>query len=122
MVKTNITIRGGFRVIRAACALTALLATPGGAQVDPGASWRTLRTEHFSVTFTPELEELARRVAARAEEAYAGLARQLRPPRGPIDIVIADNVDYSNGYATPFSTRTRRSPRTPCASWMIRRR
>lgn len=84
--------------------MLAMLAVPVGAQVDPAASWRTIRTEHFSVTFTPELEALARRTAARAEEAYASLSRRLHPPRGPIDIVVADNVDYTNGYATPFPT------------------
>jgi Tol biopolymer transport system component len=39
-----------------------------------------------------------------AERAYAGLARELTPPRGTIDLVLADNADYVNGYATPFPT------------------
>jgi hypothetical protein len=70
------------------------------AQVPPNANWRTLRTAHFSVHFTPELEDIARRTAANAERAYAQLARELAPPRGRIDIVVSDNVDYSNGTAT----------------------
>jgi WD40 repeat protein len=70
------------------------------AQVPPSASWRTLRTAHFSVHFTPELEEIARRTAANAERAYAQLAAELTPPRGRIDLIISDNVDYSNGTAT----------------------
>ncbi len=37
-----------------------------------------------------------------AERAYAGLARELAPPRGTIDLVITDNADFVNGYATPF--------------------
>jgi hypothetical protein len=72
------------------------------AQVPPDATWLTLRTAHFSVHFPPELEEIARRTAANAERAYAQLAAELVPPRGRIDIVVADNVDYSNGSATPF--------------------
>src|SRR5207302_6007026 len=32
----------------------------------------------------------------------AELSRELVPPRGIIDLVVADNVDYVNGYATPF--------------------
>jgi WD40-like Beta Propeller Repeat len=72
------------------------------AQVPPNATWRTIRTTHFSVHFTPELEEIARRTAANAERAYAQLAAELRPPRGRIDIVVSDNVDYSNGAATTF--------------------
>jgi WD40-like Beta Propeller Repeat len=70
------------------------------AQVPPNARWLTLRTRHFSVHFTPELEDIARRTAANAERAYAQLARELTPPRGHIDIVVSDNVDYSNGSAS----------------------
>ncbi|HEY9516158.1 MAG TPA: hypothetical protein VIQ74_10810, partial [Gemmatimonadaceae bacterium] len=84
--------------------LIAFAAVPASAQVAPNARWRTLRTSHFNIHFTPELEESARRAAVDAEEAYAGLAARLRPPRGPLDIVVADNVDYSNGFTTPFPT------------------
>jgi hypothetical protein len=56
------------------------------------------------VHFTPELEDIARRTAANAEWAYARLARELTPPRGRIDIVVSDNVDYSNGSATTVPT------------------
>ncbi|HET9454540.1 MAG TPA: hypothetical protein VFO66_09680 [Gemmatimonadaceae bacterium] len=72
------------------------------AQVQPNATWRTIETRHFRVTFTPELEPIARRAAASAEESYAALSAHFRPPRGTIDIVVADNVDYSNGSATAF--------------------
>lgn len=68
----------------------------------PDARWLTIRTEHFRVHFTPPLEELARRAAGNAERAYRQLAAELVPPRGTIDLVVADNVDYSNGSATPF--------------------
>jgi hypothetical protein len=78
------------------------MATPLGAQVNPSLQWRTIRTEHFRVHFTPELEQLARRSAVSAESAYVRLRRHLAPPRGMIDLVVADNVDFSNGYASPF--------------------
>lgn len=74
----------------------------GNAQLIPNDDWRTLRTSHFRVHFTPPLEEQARRAAVNAERAYAQLSTELVPPRGTIDLVIADNVDYVNGYATPF--------------------
>ncbi len=74
------------------------------AQPSPSEHWRTLDTRHFHVHFTPALEELARRSASNAELAYAGLASELVPPRGPIDLVITDNADFVNGYATPFPT------------------
>ncbi|MFN2567027.1 MAG: hypothetical protein ABR499_18675 [Gemmatimonadaceae bacterium] len=76
--------------------------TASRAQVPPNAPWRTMRTAHFAIHFTPELESIARRTAANAERAYAQLAAELVPPRGRIDIVVADNVDYSNGTASVF--------------------
>jgi hypothetical protein len=54
------------------------------------------------VHFTQPVEEQARRAAVNAERAYAQLSTELVPPRGTIDLVVADNVDYVNGYATPF--------------------
>ena len=74
------------------------------AQVVPHERWRTLRTEHFHVHYTPELEEQARRAAANAEHAYERLAAELVPPRGPIELVVADNVDFTNGLATTYPT------------------
>lgn len=72
------------------------------AQVRPDLPWRTISTERIRVHFTPELEELARRTLANAEFAYGQLAAELQAPRGIVDIVVADNVDFANGYATPF--------------------
>ena len=92
---------------RALAALGVLLAcavTRGSAQVIPNAHWRTIDTKHFHIHFTPELEPAARRAAISAERAYAKLASQLTEPRGPIDLVVADNVDFANGSTTPFPT------------------
>lgn len=58
----------------------------------------------MTVLFSPGLEDVARRAAGSAERAYASLARELNAPRGPISIVIADNLDTSNGYASVFPT------------------
>jgi hypothetical protein len=83
--------------------LCAALSVPvfAGAQ-NPSRSWRTIHTPHFRVHFTPELDSLARRAAASAESSYTKLSAYLRPPRGTIDLVVSDNVDYTNGSATPF--------------------
>lgn len=77
---------------------------PLAAQLDPSVHWETLVTTHFHIHFAPPLELAARRAAVNAERAYDALARELVPPREPIDIVLADNVDYSNGVTTPFPT------------------
>ena len=72
------------------------------AQVAPNADWRTLHTKHFRIHFAPPLEAEARRAAVNAERAYAQLSTELVPPRGIIDLVVSDDVDYVNGYATPY--------------------
>ena len=74
------------------------------AQVRPDKDWRTIRTEHFYIHFSPELEDVARRIAAQAETAYAQLSAHLRQPRGMIDVLVTDDVDYSNGFAMPTPT------------------
>ncbi|HMA03062.1 MAG: hypothetical protein ACM34L_03735 [Gemmatimonas sp.] len=91
---------------RARLALVVALCVAHGApaQVIPNAHWRTIDTRHFHVHFTPALEPVARRAAVSAERAYAKLAAQLVEPRGPIDLVVADNVDFANGSTTPFPT------------------
>ncbi|MCC7001413.1 MAG: hypothetical protein IT357_04585 [Gemmatimonadaceae bacterium] len=74
----------------------------GQAQVRPDLDWQTLSSTHFRVHFTSETEALARRTIINAERAYAVLSTRLTPPRGVIELVVADNADYANGYATPF--------------------
>src|SRR5882672_2506978 len=81
--------------------LLLVLASAAAAQLAPNADWRTIATLHFRVHFTPPLEAAARRAAANAEIAYAQLARELTPPRGTIDLVLSDDIDITNGYATP---------------------
>ena len=93
--------------VRAAVAALLLLAAAGAAParaqyVEPYGRWRTIDTPHFRVSFPAPLEEQARRAAAQAEIAYAKLARHLHPPRGKVDLVVADNVDYTNGFTTVF--------------------
>jgi len=88
----------------ALASLTALTSPAAHGQVVPNGHWRTLRTAHFRVHFTPALEDQARRAAVNAERAYAELAAELVPPRGPVDLVLADNVDFSNGFANVFPT------------------
>lgn len=69
------------------------------AQVDPRGKTRTLRTAHFRVHYPVALDSLARRSAYLAEQAYGELARELATPAGPIDLLVQDNLDLSNGFA-----------------------
>ncbi len=95
---------GGRRRRLAAAVAAAALSRAAGAQVVPNDGWRTLSTPHFRVHYARGLESLGRRAAANAERAYAELAAELVPPRGTVDLVVSDNVDYTNGYATPTPT------------------
>jgi hypothetical protein len=78
------------------------LVTPVTAQVPPNVRWQTLEGPNVRVTFGPDLELLARRTLEAGERAHAVLRESLtRPPSGRIDIILTDNVDFSNGSATP---------------------
>lgn len=91
--------------VLALLALAAALLAPvaARAQIPADARWSVIPTAHFRVHYTPGLEPLARRAGIRAEEAYAKLSAALvRPPAGRVDLVVTDNVDYANGFATPF--------------------
>ncbi|MDB4874581.1 MAG: WD40-like beta Propeller containing protein [Gemmatimonadetes bacterium] len=99
-------IRPRIRPIIAAvlAALLFLVPTESQSQIDPSHHWLTLETTHFRVNFTRTTEPLARRIAADAERAYTQLSKDLHPPRGTIDIVVTDDIDQSNGSATPAPT------------------
>jgi hypothetical protein len=90
--------------MRLALALcVALVAAPAHAasqSVDPSGGWRTLHTAHFRVHFRPAYRGTATEAAAEAERAYALLAARLHPPRGTIDITLADGSDVPNGFAS----------------------
>jgi hypothetical protein len=88
--------------ISAAVAALLVLARPAHAQIAPDLHWSSFATAHFRVHFSEGLEPVARRAAGSAERAWTRLSAELADPRGPIELVIADNVDYSNGYATLF--------------------
>ena len=110
------------RVLPLLLACVACCAAPVAAQpVPPDEPWRTLDSEHFRVTFPGHLEALARRAAGQAEWAYARLSEHfVHGPEGPIDIVLTDHTDVSNGYATPFpSNRIVLFARPPVDSFQL---
>jgi hypothetical protein len=70
---------------------------------DPALKFRVLRTEHFRIYFHQGEDRLAMRLSAIAEDAWRALERPLgvRPPR-LTHVVIADQTEQANGYATPL--------------------
>src|SRR5690606_22578439 len=99
VARRRLAIKMQVGVLGALLALAAL-AGPAAAQVPPDQDWRTITTERARVTFPVHLEPLARRAAHRAEVALDELAEAfIEPPEGPIDIVLTDHTDFSNGFA-----------------------
>jgi len=88
--------------VRGVVVLLAVLAKAATAQVDPSGSWRTLHTAHFRIHFRPASRAAAEQEAREAERAYRLLSRELHPPRGIVDLVLGDDIDAANGFATMF--------------------
>ena len=104
---TRASIRGldlslTLRILHSALRTLFLLTLAGRAQaqVDPSGSWRTLHTPHFRIHFLPSYRSVALVEAREAERAYRLLATELHPPRGVVDITLADDIDASNGFTS----------------------
>ena len=87
-----------------ACLLALLAGNPAGAQTkDLTRRWRTVRSEHFEVSYPEPLALIARRVLEVAERAHDKLQPLLpHEPRKRVQIVLNDDVDAANGNATPI--------------------
>jgi hypothetical protein len=94
---------------RAVTAAVALLLTAvacetasGASLFDPAHRFRTLPTEHFVIHFHQGEDALARRMARIAEDTWHALEQSLglTPPRRTL-IVLADQTELFNGFATP---------------------
>ena len=109
----SLLVAGGFAAGAAPRAL---------AQTHPGGRWLTLRTAHFRVHVRPAQESLAVRVAGEAESAFVALATRLPAPRATIDLVVSDNADFANAFATVFpSPRVVLYPFPPVADLALQR-
>jgi Tol biopolymer transport system component len=68
---------------------------------DPDRVWRTVESDHFVVTYYEPLADVARRVAVVAERAHRILAPEFgHAPRAKTQIVIVDDTDAANGFAS----------------------
>ncbi len=70
--------------------------------MDPTGHWRTYETAHFKVHVREEYTALGPRAAGEAEAAWTSLASLLPAPRRKVELVVADNIDDANGYATTY--------------------
>ncbi len=84
-----------------ACLWALLLAIPAGAQTrDLTRRWRTVRSEHFEVSYPEPLALVARRVLQVSERAHERLRPLLgHEPKKRVQIVLTDETDFANGNA-----------------------
>lgn len=88
-------------------ALAAGAGTADAASYDPELEWRTLKTEHFNVTFHGGEEQLANEVGHTAEQIWAELTADMDwAPRRPTEVVLVDWTDIANGYAMTVPVNT----------------
>ena len=71
--------------------------------VDPGLYWKTIESEHLYVHYAEGDKQIAERAAAIAEVAHLRLSSELNwQPVEKTHIVISDETDQPNGFASPI--------------------
>ena len=84
--------------------LLCVFSTLAPAQVaDPWKDWLSADSAHFRVHYRTEHRSQAERAARAAERAYPRITKALNwEPRGRTEIVLFNEYDLPNGYATPL--------------------
>ena len=71
--------------------------------VDPALDWKTIESEHLYVHFADGNKALAERTVAIAEVAHQRLTKEFNwIPKEKTHIVLSDESDQPNGYASPI--------------------
>jgi WD40-like Beta Propeller Repeat len=96
------------RVLGSLLVLLCWCASPVGAanRYDPKLRFRTLRTAHFDVHAHQGEEAMARRLAGIVERVRQTFEPVLGVPRGRVQVILVDQTDLSNGWATPAPYNT----------------
>ncbi len=92
--------RLGLLALAAALGLAAPAAR--AASYPPGYHFRTISNQHVSVHFHQGYEAMAREAAALASELLARHEQRYRQKVGRVQIVLVDDDDESNGFASPL--------------------
>jgi Tol biopolymer transport system component len=87
--------------------LIALSSNAAAQQFDPQYRFRTRSTEHFVIYFHQGEDRLAARLAGIAEATWEALSQQFGTPLpARTHVVLVDQAELSNGYATPLPRNT----------------
>ena len=70
---------------------------------DSELKWKTITTKHFYIHFHQGLKNPAIRLSKIAEKVHQDLTKRIDwQPERRTDVVLVDNLDQANGFATPF--------------------
>ncbi|MCK4675281.1 MAG: hypothetical protein KAT61_05160, partial [Gammaproteobacteria bacterium] len=85
-----------------------LLISKNAFAIDPGLDWKTIENDHLYVHYADGNKEIAEIVLAITEAAHQRLTKELNwTPREKTHVVLSDETDQPNGFATPiFFNRT----------------
>jgi len=76
-----------------------------GVSHDTSLNWHSLESENFIIHYHDGLKPIALRSLAISENVHTRLSKWIKwTPESKTDILLTDEVDFSNGYATPFPT------------------
>lgn len=71
--------------------------------VDPRLNWNTIQSEHFYIHYAEGYERLAQKTANSAELAHNKIHKRINwQPDDKTHLVISDETDSANGFATPI--------------------
>jgi WD40-like Beta Propeller Repeat len=93
-------------VLLASLAVLAPLAADASDRYDPRLRFLTISTPRFDIHYHQGEEGEARRLAAIAESVAMALDATLGRPSGRVQVILVDQTDLSNGWATPVPYNT----------------
>lgn len=99
----------GALVLPAAVASVLLVAAPaaGASRYDPRLRFRTITTTHFVIYYHQGEEALAARLCKIVEPIHDKLTTRMKTaPRGRTHVILVDQADTANGWATPYPYNT----------------
>jgi hypothetical protein len=95
---------------RVALLISLLIVAPpiasASGRYDPRLRFQTIATPRFDIHFHQGEEAQARRLAPLAEAIAAALDATLGPPSGRVQVILVNQSDISNGWATPLPFNT----------------
>ena len=100
-------------VLAVACLAASLRPSFAADRYDPRLRFRTIRTAHFDIHAHQGEEALARRLAVIAERIRERSAPAFGVPRGRVQVILVDQSDVANGWATPVPYDTIEISATP---------